>query len=270
MGVGKGAQEGGLFKNAAALETTAGIYTVIFDKTGTLTDVLPSDGVSETALLHLAASADQPSQHPLAGAIVKGAAERGVALRGAEDFQSLPGLGVQAKVAGKTVLIGNNKLMDQEKIELGTVSAQAQELASDGKTAMFVAADGQALGVVAVSDRVRVSARRAVDELRRLGVRTVMLTGDNRRTAEAVVRTLGVDTVIADVLPGEKAAQVRALQNQGRKVARVGDGVNDAPALAQTDVGVAIGAGTDVAVETADVILVRSDPAGVTVGIALA
>ena len=277
VGVGKGAQEGVLFKNAVALEAAAGIDTVIFDKTGTLTegtpaltDLLPADGVSETDLLHLAASADQPSQHPLAEAIVRGAAERGVVLSSAEDFQSLPGLGVQAKVDGRTVLIGNSKLMDQEKVELGPLGSQAERLASDGKTAMYVAADGRALGVVAVSDRVRGSARRAVDELRVLGVRTVMLTGDNRRTAEAVARTLGVDTVIADVLPGEKAAQVQALQTEGRKVAMVGDGVNDAPALAQADVGVAIGAGTDVAVETADVVLVRSDPAGVAVGIALA
>ena len=277
VGVGKGAQEGVLFKNAIALEAAAGIDTVIFDKTGTLTegkpaltDLLPVDGVIETDLLHFAASADQPSQHPLAEAIVKGAAERGVVLSNAEDFQSLPGLGVQAKVDGKTVLIGNSKLMEREKIDLGTLTVQAERLAADGKTAMYVAADGQALGVVAVSDRVRGSARQAVDELRRLGVQTVMLTGDNRRTAEAVARILGLDTVIADVLPGEKAAQVQTLQNQGRKVAMVGDGVNDAPALAQADVGVAIGAGTDVAVETADVVLVRSDPAGVAVGIALA
>ena len=277
VGVGKGAQEGVLFKNAVALEATASIDTVIFDKTGTLTegkpaltDLLPADGVSETDLLHFAASADQPSQHPLAEAIVKGAAERGVALSNAEEFQSLPGLGVQAKVDGRTVLIGNGKLMEREKIDLGTLTVQAERLAADGKTAMYVAADGKALGVVAVSDRVRMSAKQAVDELRRLGVRTVMLTGDNRRTAEAVARILGLDTVIADVLPGEKAAQVQALQNQGRKVAMVGDGVNDAPALAQADVGVAIGAGTDVAVETADVVLVRSDPAGVAVGIALA
>ena len=212
----------------------------------------------------------QPSQHPLAEAIVKGTAERGVALSSAEGFQSFPGLSVQAKMDGRTVLIGNSKLMEREKIELSTLSSQAEHLASDGKTAMYAAADGRALGVVAVSDRVRGSARQAVDELRRLGVQTVMLTGDNRRMAEAVARTLGMDTVIADVLPGEKAAQVQVLQNQGRKVAMVGDGVNDAPALAQADMGVAIGAGTDVAVETADVVLVRSDPAGVAVGIARA
>ncbi|MEF2279409.1 heavy metal translocating P-type ATPase [Deinococcus sp. YIM 134068] len=277
VGVGKGAREGVLFKNATALEATAGVNTVIFDKTGTLTegkpaltDLVPAPGVDETELLRLAASADQPSQHPLAEAIVRGAQEWGVTLSPAQDFDSIPGRGVQARVDGRRVLIGNRRLMDQEGVSMGSSEAGVERLAGDGKTAMFVAVDGQLLGVVAVADRIRPSAKVAVTELHRLGVQTVMLTGDNRRTAEAVARQLGMDTVIADVLPEQKAAQVQALQGQGQKVAMVGDGVNDAPALAQAEVGVAIGAGTDVAVETADVVLVKSDPTSVAVGIALA
>ena len=277
VGVGKGAKEGVLFKNAGALEATASIDTVVFDKTGTLTegkpaltDLRPADGVSEEELLRFAASADQPSQHPLAAAIVAGAKEKGVKLSEAQDFDSVPGQGVTARVDGRCVLIGNQKLMDGENVALGVLIQEAETLAADGKTAMFVAADGHPLGVVAVSDRVRPSAKIAVQALHELGIQTVMLTGDNRRTAEAVARELGLDTVIADVLPEEKSAQVKTLQEGGRKVAMIGDGVNDAPALAQADVGIAIGAGTDVAVETADVVLVRSDPASVAGAITLA
>ncbi|GAA5438125.1 heavy metal translocating P-type ATPase (plasmid) [Deinococcus aquaticus] len=277
VGVGRGARDGVLFKNAAALEATARVNTVIFDKTGTLTegrptltDVLPAPGVSETELLHMAASADRPSQHPLAEAIVKGAQERGVEITDPQDFDSVSGLGVQATVDGVRVLIGNRRLMEREGVAVGTLTVQAEQLATDGKTAMYVAADGRLLGVLAVADRIRESARRAVEQLHGLGVQTVMLTGDNARTAGAVARQLGIDTVIADVLPEQKADRVRELQEQGRQVAMVGDGVNDAPALAQAEVGFAIGAGTDVAVETADVVLVRSDPLGVPAGIALA
>ncbi|GGN42536.1 heavy metal translocating P-type ATPase [Deinococcus daejeonensis] len=277
VGVGRGAREGVLFKNATALEATAGVDTVVFDKTGTLTegkpaltDVIPAAGASETDLLRLAASADQPSQHPLAEAIVKGAESRGVTVTRPETFESIPGHGVQATVGGRQVLIGNRKLMDREGIALGSLSGDVDRLAADGKTAMYVAADGQALGVVAVADTIRASARQAVSALHALNVKTVMLTGDNRHTAEAVARQLGMDTVLADVLPGDKAAKVTELQTQGRTVAMVGDGVNDAPALAQADVGVAIGAGTDVAVETADVVLVRSNPADVAGSISLA
>ncbi|QLG12674.1 copper-translocating P-type ATPase (plasmid) [Deinococcus sp. D7000] len=277
VGVGKGAREGVLFKNAGALEATASIDTVVFDKTGTLTegkpaltDLRPADGVDETELLRLAASADQPSQHPLAAAIVAGAKEKGGELSEAQDFDSVPGQGVTAEVDGRRVLIGNRKLMDGGQVVLGALVQEAEILAADGKTPMFVAADGQPLGVVAVSDRVRPSARVAVQALHELGIRTVMLTGDNRRTADAVARELGLDTVIADVLPEEKSAQIKRLQDGGRKVAMIGDGVNDAPALALSDVGIAIGAGTDVAVETADVVLVRSDPASVAGAIMLA
>lgn len=277
VGVGKGAREGVLFKNATALEATAGINTVIFDKTGTLTegkpaltDLVPAFGVDDVELLRLAASADQPSQHPLAEAIVRGARERGVGLARPEAFDSVPGHGVEARVEGRRVLIGNRQLMDRDGVDLGELPAEMDRLAADGKTAMFVAADGKALGVVAVADTVRGSAREAVRLLHDLGVQTVMLTGDNRRTAEAVARQLGLDTVIAEVLPEDKAAKVQELQRRGRAVAMVGDGVNDAPALAQAEVGIAIGAGTDVAVETADVVLVKSNPADVAASITLA
>ena len=277
VGVGKGAREGVLFKNATALEETAGIDTVIFDKTGTLTqgkpaltDVITADGFIEAELLRLAASADRPSQHPLAEAIVAGAAGRGIEVRAPEKFDSVPGHGIEARVDGRRVLIGSRRLMEREGINTGGLEGQVQALASDGKTAMYVAVDKRIAGVVAVADPIRDSAREAVRALHGLGIQTVMLTGDNRWTAEAVARQLGIDEVIAEVLPADKARKVAELQGAGRKVAMVGDGVNDAPALAQAMVGIAIGAGTDVAVETADVVLVKNDPADVSRSIQLA
>jgi Cu2+-exporting ATPase len=277
VGVGKGAREGVLFKNATALEGTAGIDTVIFDKTGTLTegkpaltDIIASDGFVEQELLRLAASADRPSQHPLAEAIVVGAKQRGIEMVQPDNFDSIPGHGVEASVGGRRVLIGNKRLMEREGIEASQLDGRVQALTSDGKTAMYVAVDRRIAGVVAVADTIRESARQAVRALREFGVQTVMLTGDNRRTAEAVARQLQMDQVIAEVLPEDKAKKVAELQAVGRRVAMVGDGVNDAPALAQADVGVAIGAGTDVAVETADVVLVKNDPADVSRSIQLA
>ena len=277
VGVGKGAKEGVLFKNATALEAASNINTVIFDKTGTLTqgkpaltDVAPAPGQNEADTLRLAASVDQLSQHPLAVAIVRGAQERGVALAQPEDFNSISGQGASATIEGKTVFIGNKRLMDAQNIALGELESKAAELASLGKTAMYVAADNVLLGVVAVADTIRDSAKQAVQMLHEVGVQTVMLTGDNKRTADAVAKQLGIDTVIADVLPADKANHVKELQSQGRKVAMVGDGVNDAPALAQADLGVAIGAGTDVAVETADIVLVKNDPSDVARAIELA
>jgi Cu2+-exporting ATPase len=277
VGVGKGAREGVLFKNATALEETAGIDTVIFDKTGTLTqgkpaltDVITADGFVEAELLRLAASADRPSQHPLAEAIVAGAAGRGIELQAPEKFDSVPGHGIEARVDSRQVLIGNRRLMEREGIDAGGLEGRVQALASDGKTAMYVAVDKKLAGVVAVADTIRDSAREALRALHGLGIQTVMLTGDNRRTAEAVARQLGMDQVIAEVLPEDKARKVAELQGAGRNVAMVGDGVNDAPALAQAMVGIAIGAGTDVAVETADVVLVKNDPADVSRSIQLA
>jgi P-type Cu2+ transporter len=277
VGVGKGAREGVLFKNATALEATAGINTVVFDKTGTLTegkpaltDVAPVDGMTENEMLRLVAGADQSSQHPLAEAIVAGARARGIEVPTAESFDSVPGKGVQARVDGHAVLIGNRKLMEQGQVAADGLQERVETLAADGKTAMYVAVDGRAAGVVAVADTIRESARVAVRDLHAMGLQTVMLTGDNQRTAEAVARQLGMDTVITEVLPEDKVTEVKRLQEAERKVAMVGDGVNDAPALAQADVGIAIGAGTDVAVETADVVLVKNDPADVSRAIFLA
>ncbi|HZM79480.1 MAG TPA: copper-translocating P-type ATPase [Candidatus Limnocylindrales bacterium] len=270
VGVGQGARGGVLFKNATALEATAGVDTVVFDKTGTLTqgrpaltDVVAADGVPEEKVLKLAATADQPSQHPLAQAIINAARERGLEVAAPHDFDSVPGHGVVATVDGQRVLIGNLRLMQREGVDLQGLGAKAQALASAGKTAMYVAAQGIPLGLVVVADTVRESAREAVVALHAAGVKTVMLTGDQRHTADAVARQLGIDTVIAEVPPADKAAKIVELQQAGARVAMVGDGVNDAPALAQADIGIAIGAGTDVAVETADVVLVRDNPADV-------
>ncbi len=277
VGVGKAAKNGVLFKNATALEQTAGVDTVVFDKTGTLTegkpsvtDLEPATGVDPRELLQLAASADQPSQHPLAEAIVREARAKNLEVTTPEKFDSVSGLGVVATVGGRRVLIGNLKLMQREKIEIGELVARVTALAGDGKTAMFVATDGKLLGVIAVADRIRESAREAIRSLHAIGVKTVMLTGDSRHTAEAVARQLEIDTVIAEVLPEDKANEIKKLQLEGRKTAMVGDGVNDAPALAMAEVGIAIGAGTDVAVETADVVLVKNNPADVAGGIVLA
>lgn len=277
VGVGKAARNGVLFKNATELENTAGVNTVVFDKTGTLTegkpsvtDLIPAHDASERDLLRYAASADSPSQHPLAEAIVREARARNVEVIAPEAFDSVPGHGVAAIVQGQRVFVGNWKLMEREGVDTAALTSETSRLASEGKTAMLVAVDGRAYGVVAVADKTRESAREAIKELQALGVRSVMLTGDNRRTAEAVGKQLGMSTVIAEVLPEDKASQVRQLQFEGGHVAMVGDGVNDAPALAQAEVGVAIGAGTDVAVETAGVLLVKNDPSDVVWGIRLA
>jgi len=277
VGVGKGAKNGVLFKNATELEHTAGVNTVIFDKTGTLTegkpsvtDLVPAQATDETTLLHLAASADQPSQHPLAQAIVQAARTRGMMVHAPDHFDSLPGYGVQATMHDRRILIGNARLMQREGIDVAALAQDATRLTGEGKTAIYVAQDGVAMGVIAVADKIRESARSAIQDLQSLGVRSVMLTGDNRHTAEAVAKQLGIDQVVAEVLPEDKANQVKALQAQGGHVAMVGDGVNDAPALAQAQVGIAIGAGTDVAVETAGVVLVKSDPADVGWSIRLA
>ena len=277
VGVGKSAREGVLFKNATALELTAGVDTVIFDKTGTLTEgkpavtgIAPAFATEPNDLLLAAASADQPSQHPLAEAIVREAVKRGLKVLTPEKFDSIPGLGVIASVNGKSILIGNAKLMAREKVDIISLEAQTRRFSEEAQTAMYVARDGKLLGVIAVADVIRPSALAAVKALKALGVKTVMLTGDNATTAGAVAKQLEMDTVIAEVLPEDKAAKVKALQLEGRKVAMVGDGVNDAPALAEASVGMAIGAGTDVAVETADVVLMKSDPAAVSVAIKLA
>jgi P-type Cu2+ transporter len=267
IGTGLGAQRGILFKNAIALETAARIDTVVMDKTGTLTkgepevtDVVTADGVTETELLRLVAAVERESEHPLAEAIVRRATQAGVDPAVADGFENVPGHGAAAIVEGRRVAVGNRRLMEREEVDLGPLAARREQLASGGRTVVMAAADGRPLGLFAIADAPRETSVAAIQALHDADVQVVMLTGDNRATAERIAATLGIDQVIAEVLPGDKAARVAELQRAGRKVAMVGDGVNDAPALAQADLGIAIGAGTDVAIETADVVLMRSDP----------
>ena len=273
VGTGLGAQRGVLFKNATALETAARIDTVVMDKTGTLTKGEPevtdlvADGMDEQELVALAAAVERESEHPLAAAIVRHADDRGAPRRPATGFRSIPGHGAAATVDGRRVLVGNRRLMAQEHVDLGALAAHRDELAATGRTAVLVAVDGRAVGVIALADAARDTAAAAVAALREAGVRVVMLTGDNEATARRIADQLGIDEVVAEVLPSEKASTVVSLQDKGRRVAMVGDGVNDAPALARADVGIAIGAGTDVAIETADVVLMRSDPLDVPVAL---
>ncbi|MFC5750671.1 heavy metal translocating P-type ATPase [Actinomadura rugatobispora] len=266
VGTGLGAKRGVLFKNAMALETSARVQTVVMDKTGTLTKGEPevtdvvTDGLEETELLRLVSAVERESEHPLAQAIVAYAAGRGLDAVRAERFENVPGHGAIAEVGGRRVLVGNRRLLEREGVDLGPLAARRDELAATGRTAVIAAIDGRAAALIGVADAPRETSEAAVAALHDLGVQVVMLTGDNRATAERIAARLGIDTVIAEVLPGDKAAKIAELQRDGRKVAMVGDGVNDAPALAQADLGIAIGAGTDVAIETADVVLMRSDP----------
>jgi Cu2+-exporting ATPase len=267
IGTGLGAQRGILFKHAIALETAARIDTVVLDKTGTLTkgepevtDVVCADGVAEGELLGLVAAVEQNSEHPLAEAIVARATQAAADSLAADGFENVPGHGAVASVGGRRVVVGNRRLMDREQVDLGPLADRREQLASGGQTVVLAAVDGRPLGLFAIADTPRETSVVAVRALHEAGVEVVMLTGDNRATATRIAGELGIDQVLAEVLPGDKAGKVAELQRGGRKVAMVGDGVNDAPALAQADLGVAIGAGTDVAIETAEVVLVRSDP----------
>jgi Cu2+-exporting ATPase len=266
VGTGLGAKRGVLVKTATALEQTARIDTVVMDKTGTLTkgepevtDVVVHE-LPEARVLALAAAVERESEHPLARAVVRRAEESGAEELAARDFRNVPGHGARAVVDGHEVVVGNRALMTAENVNLRALTRSRDELAAAGRTAVFVAVDGTAVGVIAMADAPRETAAAAVAALHDLGVGVVMLTGDNEATAKRIAAQLGIDRVIAEVLPGDKAEKVASLQGAGRRVAMVGDGVNDAPALAQADVGIAIGAGTDVAIETADVVLMRSDP----------
>lgn len=275
-GTGKAAEHGVLFKGAEAIENASHLQAIVFDKTGTLTKGEPSvtdviaTGSSQSDVLRLAAIAEKSSEHPLGEAIVRGAESRGLSLVEAESFNSIPGHGVEAQVEGRAVLLGNRKLMSERRVYFAGLMSQAEQLEGDGKTVMFVAIDGQPAGLIAVADTLKEFSAEAIQRLHKLGLETVMITGDNRRTAEAIARQVGIDRVLAEVLPQDKATEVKKLQALGKKVAMVGDGVNDAPALAQADVGMAIGSGTDVAKETGDVILIKDDIRDVVVALEVA
>jgi Cu+-exporting ATPase len=270
VAMGKGATSGVLFKNAEAIEFMRKVDTLVVDKTGTLTEgkpklvsVQPVPGFDETRLLRLAASLERASEHPLAAAIVTGAEERKVALSPAEDFESITGEGVKARVEGALVLLGNRKLMDDAGIKVDALAVLAESGRADGQTVMFVAVDGIAAGLVGVADPVKETTPEAIRQLHDEKIRVVMLTGDSQTTAAAVARKLGIDDVIAEVLPEEKSKHIKVLQDQGRFVAMAGDGINDAPALAQAQVGIAMGTGTDVAMQTAGVTLIKGDLCGI-------
>ncbi|MBP7962880.1 MAG: copper-translocating P-type ATPase [Caldilineaceae bacterium] len=276
VGMGLGAKNGVLIKDATSLEGVATLDTIVMDKTGTLTEGKPSvtdvvvvGEMDEVDLLAQVAALEGDSEHPLAQAIVRSAKERGLPDVPMTDFESVPGHGAFAQVDGRRLAIGNVKMMTKEGADVTSVQAQMDQLSHEGKTVTYVAVDGKLAGLIALADKPKASAAEAVAALHDMGLTVVMLTGDAQATAEAVARTLGIDTVIAEVLPDQKADKVKALQAQGKRVAMVGDGVNDAPALATADVGMAIGAGTDVAIDTADVVLMRSDPYDIVKAITL-
>ena len=276
VGTGKGAENGVLIRSGEALETTHKINAIILDKTGTLTqgqpvvtDVIALPGFREEDILTVAASAERGSEHPLGEAIVNAAHDKNLNLIDVTDFKAIPGHGIEAGVEGRKVLLGNLKLMHDRHLPLNGLETKAADLSGEGKTPMFIGIDGKTAGIIAVADTLKPNSKEAVAELHRLGLEVVMLTGDNRRTAEAIARQVGTDRVLAEVLPEHKAQEVKRLQEEGRVVAMVGDGINDAPALAQADIGIAIGTGTDVAMEAADITLMSGDLRGVVTAISL-
>ena len=274
VSTGLGAMNGILFKNASALEEATKLNVIIFDKTGTLTvgqpevvEIITADGITEDVLLTAAAAVEQGSAHPLAQAIVRRAAN--LKITPPTEFESLDGMGARAETAAGTVFLGNRLLMDTQKLSLGKLEAEATRLQSDGRTVVHVSQANQVIGLIAIADAIRPTSKAAVAKLREKNIEVVMLTGDNAATAKRIAADLGIQTVLADVLPAQKAQKVKELQATGKKVGMVGDGVNDAPALTQADVGFAIGAGTDVAMESADVVLMKSDPYDIVAAIEL-
>jgi Cu+-exporting ATPase len=270
VSTGKGATLGVLFKNAEAIEVMKKVNTLVVDKTGTLTvgkpelvEIVPADGFDEKSILYLAASLERGSEHPLAAAIVTGADEKGVSPANVESFESITGKGVSGKVEGREVALGNLKLLNDMGVDPGRLYERAEKMRTDGQTVMFVAVDGKAAGLVGVADPIKDTTHEAIAGLHKDGVNVVMLTGDSATTAQAVAKKLGLDDVVAEVLPDQKAESVKRFQNEGRIVAMAGDGINDAPALAQAHVGVAMGTGTDVAMESAGVTLVKGDLRGI-------
>jgi len=276
VGTGKGAEHGVLIRSAETLERSHKIKAVLLDKTGTLTqgepkvtDIIALPSFSQDEILRLAASAEHGSEHPLGEAIVKAAAEKGLQVSPASDFNVIPGHGVEASVEGKKLLLGNLRLMSEKNLSLNGLGEEAERLWSKGRTVMFLGIDRQVVGIIALADTLKPNAKAAVGALHNMGIEVMMLTGDNQRTAEAIAREVGIDRVLAEVLPERKAQEVKKLQEEGKVVAMVGDGINDAPALAQADVGIAIGTGTDVAVETGDITLISGDLGGIVTAVSL-
>jgi Cu+-exporting ATPase len=266
VGTGKGAEYGVLIKSGVALETAHKIKTIVFDKTGTITegkpqvtDIVVTGGLAQNELLQLAASAEKGSEHPLGEAILKGAEEQGLKLKKLDAFQAIPGQGIEVVIEGQTILLGNRKLMTESQVALEKLEETSDKLAEEGKTPMYIAIDKKVAGIIAVADTVKENSKKAIEMLHKMGIKVAMITGDNKRTAEAIAKQVGIDRTLAEVLPQDKANEVKKLQDEGNKVAMVGDGINDAPALAQADIGIAIGSGTDVAMESADIVLMRSD-----------
>lgn len=266
VGTGKGAEYGILIKGGEALETTHKISTIVFDKTGTITegkpevtDVITANGAERNHIIQIAASAEKGSEHPLADAIVKAAEKENLEFLKVDSFEAIPGHGIEVEISGIHILLGNRKLMNERNISMAELEEQSDLLASEGKTPMYIAMDQKISGIIAVADVVKESSIKAIEKLRSMGLEVAMITGDNRKTADAIAKQVGIDRVLAEVLPQDKSNEVKKLQAEGKKVAMVGDGINDAPALAQADIGIAIGSGTDVAIESADIVLMRSD-----------
>ncbi|GEM04846.1 copper-translocating P-type ATPase [Halolactibacillus miurensis] len=266
VGTGKGAENGVLIKSGVALETTHKLDTLVFDKTGTITegkpvvtDILTVNSTAEEELLQLTASSEKGSEHPLGEAIVRAAEDRQLTFLTVDQFEAIPGRGIDVSINQRTLLAGNKKLMTERGISLTAVEEASDRLAGEGKTPMYIAIDGEMAGIIAVADTVKQHSKQAIEKLHQMGIEVVMITGDNLRTAEAIAKSVGIDRVLSEVLPEDKANEVKKLQAEGKKVGMVGDGINDAPALAQSDIGLAIGSGTDVAMESADIVLMRSD-----------
>ncbi|SHE66543.1 heavy metal translocating P-type ATPase [Clostridium fallax] len=265
VGTGKGAENGILIKSGEALENTHSLNTVVFDKTGTITEGKPkvtdiiSNNISKEEMLILAASAEKGSEHPLGEAIVKEALDKNLELKNLENFKAIPGKGIEVIIDSKKIFLGNKKFLEEKNIILGNLEEETEKLANEGKTPMFMASQNEVMGIIAVADTVKENSKKAVENLHKMGIEVVMLTGDNKNTANAIGRQVGIDKVISEVLPEDKANKVKELQSDGKKVAMVGDGINDAPALAIADIGIAIGSGTDVAIESADIVLMKSD-----------
>lgn len=275
VGTGKGAEYGVLIKGGEALEITHQIDTIVFDKTGTITEGKPvvidiiTKNISKDDLLVLAASSEKGSEHPLGEAIVKGAEEKNLTLKDISNFKAIPGHGIQVDIEGKTILLGNKKLMVENSIKIGSLGDESDRLAYEGKTPMYIAINNSLEGIIAVADTVKPSSKEAIENLHKMGIKVAMITGDNKKTADAIAKQVGIDIVLSEVLPEDKANEVRKLQEKGNKVAMVGDGINDAPALAQADIGIAIGTGTDIAIESANIVLMKGDLRDVSTAIKL-